>query len=192
IDLQGHVRITDFGLASIAGDTDEIRSGTPAYMAPEQLAGHEVSARSDIYALGLVLFELFTGRRVFEAANINDLLQQHDSDSPKRPSSLVPDLDLTIERAILRCLEREPSNRPPSALAVSAALPGGSPLTAALAAGETPSPEMVAAAGEQSALRAEVGLATLVLAIVGSAALALVADRVLLFHRIPITKSADG
>jgi serine/threonine-protein kinase len=104
----------------------------------------------------------------------------------------VPDLDLTIERAILRCLEREPSNRPPSALAVSAALPGGSPLAAALAAGETPSPEMVAAAGEQSALRAEVGLATLVVAIVGSAALALVADRVLLFHRIPITKSADG
>src|SRR5438093_10811787 len=54
-------RITDFGLASMAGSVDNVRSGTPAYMAPEQLAGREVTARSDIYALGLVLFELFTG-----------------------------------------------------------------------------------------------------------------------------------
>src|SRR5262245_59907158 len=71
IDGDGHVRITDFGLAGVAGDVDNIRAGTPAYMAPEQLAGREVTPRSDVYALGLVLFELFTGKRVFEANTLN-------------------------------------------------------------------------------------------------------------------------
>ena len=74
IDGEGRVRLTDFGLAAIAGSVDNIRAGTPAYMAPEQLAGREVTPRSDIYALGLVLFELFTGKRVFEAATLNELI----------------------------------------------------------------------------------------------------------------------
>src|SRR5438270_2858793 len=67
LDGRGQVVVTDFGLAGVADDIrgTEIRSGTPAYMAPEQLAGKEVSARSDIYALGLVLYEVFTGRRAF-------------------------------------------------------------------------------------------------------------------------------
>jgi len=145
IDGDGHVRITDFGLASMAGSVDNVRSGTPAYMAPEQLAGREVTARSNIYALGLVLFELFTGKRAFEANSLNDLLKLHQSGAVTPPSSVVRDLDPTIERATLRCLERDPQRRPASPLAVSAALPGGNQLAAALAAGETPSPEMVAA-----------------------------------------------
>ncbi len=57
---------------------DDVRSGTPAYMAPEQLAGAEVTARSDMFALGLVLYEVFTGRRAFEATTIAELLRQHD------------------------------------------------------------------------------------------------------------------
>src|SRR5215217_1153822 len=64
LDGSGRIRITDFGLAGAAGET--LRSGTPAYMAPEQLAGGEVTLRSDIYSLGLVLFELFTGHRALE------------------------------------------------------------------------------------------------------------------------------
>ena len=71
------------------------------------------------------------------------------------------DLDPAIERAILRCLEHDPARRPASALAVAAALPGGDPLAAALAAGETPSPEMVAAAGETSALAPRTAIARL-------------------------------
>ena len=69
IDGRGRARITDFGLAALAGSVGrgDIRSGTPAYMAPEQLAGQEVTVRSDIYALGLVLYELFTGSRAIEA-----------------------------------------------------------------------------------------------------------------------------
>jgi serine/threonine protein kinase len=65
IDGQGRVRITDFGLAGFAGDFigKEVYAGTPAYMSPEQLAGRGVSVKSDIYSLGVVLSELFTGKR---------------------------------------------------------------------------------------------------------------------------------
>src|SRR3954464_512950 len=99
-DGEGHVRLTDFGLAAAAGSVDNVRAGTPAYRAPEQLAGGEVSARSDIYALGLVLFELFTGKRVFEAGTLNDLIKLHESGALATPSALVRDLDPTVERAI--------------------------------------------------------------------------------------------
>ena len=97
---------------------------------------------------------MFTGKRAFEARTLNELhAAARVASTLATPSSLVRDLDPAIERAILRCLERDPAERPSSALAVAAALPGGDPLAAALAAGETPSPEMVAAAGEQGALR---------------------------------------
>ena len=71
IDGRGQVLIMDFGLAAIADQVEgaEVRNGTPAYMAPEQLAGREVTERSDIYALGLVLYEIFTGQRAFPTAD---------------------------------------------------------------------------------------------------------------------------
>ena len=152
IDGQGHVRITDFGLAAIAGAAGQSRAGTPAYMAPELLAGGEATVQSDIYALGLVLYELFTGRRAYQAQSIAELVRQQNESQLTPPTTVVRDLDPAIERAILRALEREPALRPRSALAVAASLPGGDPLAAALAAGETPSPEMVAAAGERTAI----------------------------------------
>jgi hypothetical protein len=153
LDKRGKVRITDFGLAGLAGPgDDQMRGGTPAYMAPEQLAGKAATAVSDIYSLGLVLYEIFTGRRAFESSNLGDLVRQHQSATPTNPSKLVEGLDPLIERVIMRCLEAEPHSRPSSALQVAAALPGGDPLAAALAAGETPSPEMVAAAGGEGAL----------------------------------------
>jgi len=120
-------------------------------MAPEQLEGREVTARSDVYALGLVLYELFTGKRVFDAKTLADLVAQHQSGSITIPTEIVKGLDPAIERAILRCLEHDPARRPASPLAIAVALPGGDPLAAAIAAGETPSPEMIAAAGTQSA-----------------------------------------
>jgi len=154
LDGRGHVVITDFGLAGIADQIQgaEVRSGTPAYMAPEQLAGKEVSVRSDIYALGLVLYEVFTGKRAFAEATA-EALRSRGEKTLRRPSSVVRDLDLAVERVILRCLETEPTARPANVLSVAAALPGGDPLAAALAAGETPSPQMVAASGETAGLR---------------------------------------
>ncbi len=156
LDRRGKVRITDFGLAGLATGEDEIRAGTPAYMAPEQLAGNAATASSDIYALGLVLYEIFTGKRVFEASTLAELIRQHEKTTPTSPSQLVEGLDPVVERVILRCLENDPHKRPHSALQVAAALPGGDPLAAALAAGETPSPEMVAAAGGESVLQPKV------------------------------------
>jgi serine/threonine-protein kinase len=156
LDGRGQVVVTDFGLAGVADQIQgaDVRSGTPAYMAPEQLAGKEVSTRSDIYSLGLVLYEVFTGKRAFEPATN----PHHAGDKISRPSSVVKDLNPVIERVILRCLEEDPAARPATVLSVAAALPGGDPLAAALAAGETPSPQMVAASGETAGLRPRIAL----------------------------------
>ena len=188
LDGQGRVRIMDFSLATAEAVTD-VRAGTPAYMAPEQLLGREVTVRSDIFALGLVLYELFTGRRAFEAKTVNDLVSQHESGTIASPSEIMRSLDPMVDRAIMRCLERDPAKRPGSALAVAASLPGGDPLAAAIAAGETPSPEMVAAAGGESAT-----LSTGQSVVLGTAMVALLvlmaalADRGSIMGRVPLTK----
>jgi len=187
IDSDGQVRIADFGLAAVDQDLDD-RVGTPAYMAPEQLAGKGATPRSDIYALGLVLFELFTGRRALNASTVGDLQRLHDSGSVTHPSAIVADLDPAIERAILRCLENDPQRRPSTAIAVAAALSGGDPLAAALAAGETPSPEMVAAAGEIGAVRAWVGLTLVAWIVGGMATVAFLSDRTALLPKIPFDR----
>lgn len=153
LDGSGRVRITDFGLAVVAEEqTPGEVVGTPAYMAPEQFEGKGVTVRSDLYSLGLVLYEVYTGRRALEAGNYAEWRARHASTSPQSPADVEPDIGDAAERVILRCLEKDPSRRPSSALQVAAALPGGDPLAAALAAGETPSPEMVAAAGGEGAL----------------------------------------
>jgi len=177
LDARGQVLLTDFGLAGLADQIAgaEVRNGTPAYMAPEQLSGKEVTARSDIYALGLVLYEIFTGRRPFEATTLAELVRAQTDTTPTSLTSQVRDLDPAVERVILRCLDPEPSRRPSSALAVAAALPGGDPLAAALAAGETPSPQMVCAAGEGVGLAPKIAiplLAFVILCLAGYYALA--------------------
>jgi serine/threonine-protein kinase len=110
-----------------------------------------------VYALGLVLYEMFTGKPALAADGARLGGRAHNSAPPASPSTHIPDLDPAVERIILRCLERDPARRPASAIAVAAALPGGDPLAAAMAAGETPSPDMVAAAGEPGTLSPAVG-----------------------------------
>jgi len=168
LDGRGQVVITDFGLAGVAGQIHgaEVRSGTPAYMAPEQLAGEEVTVRSDIYSLGVVLYEVFTGKRAF-AETTAKAFRSGREETVSRPSSVMRDIDPAVERVILRCLETEPSSRPANVLSVAAALPGGDPLAAALAAGETPSPQLVAASGETAGLRPLVALVCLAAALIG-------------------------
>jgi hypothetical protein len=170
IDGRGRVRITDFGLAGLA---DELAreggiAGTPAYMAPEQLTAGRVSVRSDVYSLGLVLYEIFTGKRVFSATSLTELKQMHESSSLTTPSDLVRGLDPAVERVVLHCLERDPEQRPPSAYAVLGGLPGGDPLAAALAAGETPSPELVANAGGRGSLSPLTAIACVAAGLIGT------------------------
>src|SRR5687767_55321 len=109
-------------------------AGTPAYMAPEQLDGRPPTIRSDIYSLGLVLYELFTGKRAYDAPTLGELIKLRRSDTtPTTPTTIIKDLDPMIERVIDRCLQKDPAERPSSALQVAAALPGGDPIAAALA-----------------------------------------------------------
>ncbi|HEV2802718.1 MAG TPA: serine/threonine-protein kinase [Pyrinomonadaceae bacterium] len=195
LDERGDVRITDFGIAALTenlGGGREAMVGTPAYMSPEQLAGRALTVASDIYSLGLVLYEVFTGKRAFEAASLQDMLRLRRTDTtPTNPSKLISDLDPLVERLILRCLETQPEARPASALQVAAALPGGDPLAAALAAGETPSPEMVAAAPKQGSLRPPVAVALLAAVLCAIAFAVLMSGRVSLHRFVPLKKSPD-
>jgi serine/threonine-protein kinase len=161
LDGNGDVRITDFGIAVLGGHADAGIAGTPQYMAPELLAGKPATTQSDIYALGLILFEVFTGKRAYETKTLGELKRLHDTGTMTTPSSIVHDLDPVVERVILRCLEKDPERRPASALTVAAALPGGDPLAAALAAGETPSPDLLVAAAESVAMPVAPALALL-------------------------------
>jgi serine/threonine-protein kinase len=194
IDGRGRAKITDFGLAIGVEDDKggaEV-SGTPAYMSPEQLSGKGASVQSDIYALGLVLYEIFTGRKPFEAATLADWRRRHSEDQPTAPSQVTPGLDPVVERVILRCLEKDPKARPRSVAAVAAALPGGDPLAAAIAAGETPSPEMVAAAGSDESMKPAAAWACLVSILAGLALAAWLSPRAYRHGHVPLEKPPEA
>jgi serine/threonine-protein kinase len=193
IDGRGRAKITDFGLATLAGELGaaEVGAGTPAYMAPEQRAGKEFTVRSDLYSLGLVLYELTTGKPAFNVRFADELARIQSASTPASPSSLVEGLDPAAGRVILRCLQSDPVLRPASALAVAAALPGSDPLAAALAAGETPSPQMVADAAAPGSLSPRAAWTCLI----GSLTLAVVAilarENVQLLRLVPLDKSPE-
>ncbi len=193
IDKKGIARITDFGIAGIESEiaTDGIRAGTPAYMAPEQITGKEVSTRSDIYALGLLIYEIFTGKQAFMADTIHELIKKHQTETPTNPSEIVKGIDPLVESVIAQCLEKDPKDRPQSALHVAMALPGGNPLQIALDAGQTPSPEMVAASPKKGALRPAVALACVIGAIAMIGICLFASMKVGPQNRIPFTKSSE-
>jgi serine/threonine-protein kinase len=128
------VRIADFGLARASGADDTatgIVPGTPAYSAPEQLAGAEPDARSDLYALGVMAFELLAGRRPHEAASLGELLRRVAQEPVPDLARLQPATPPALVALVARLLARQPSERPASAAAVAAELaalaPGGRP-----------------------------------------------------------------
>ena len=125
IEGRGQARIADFGIAveatPDAAATDD--SGTLAYMAPERFAGKPATVQSDLYALGLILYETSTGKSAFAAATQGEWRRAHTDSAPSNPSAIVADIEPAVERAILRCLAKEPAKRPASAAQVAAALP---------------------------------------------------------------------
>jgi serine/threonine-protein kinase len=194
LDGHGRVRITDFGLAIAQEDESQAAeiAGTPAYMAPEQLAGKGATVRSDMYSLGLVLYELYTGKKAFTATTLAELRQQKETHTPRAISELREGMDPVVERLIRRCMERDPNARPSSVAQLALALPGGDPLAAALAAGETPSPEMVAASGGKEGLRPAVAWGLLAFIIVGMLGIMWTYDRIMLHRRIPFKKPPEA
>ncbi|HVU64771.1 MAG TPA: serine/threonine-protein kinase [Phycisphaerales bacterium] len=165
IDDKGQAKITDFGLAA----PGELRgrhaaAGTPGYIAPESLHGIEATVRSDIYQLGLVLYELFAGRPAYVSEDGEDLILVQQKTDPVPPSTFAPDIKQSVEQVIMRCLERDPDARPATVRQVARMLPGGGdPLAAALAAGQTPSPSLVAMSGGKSRMQPAAAAVALVL-----------------------------
>jgi tetratricopeptide (TPR) repeat protein/TolB-like protein/tRNA A-37 threonylcarbamoyl transferase component Bud32 len=132
---EGGVRavITDFGLArlsradsgeSITATMTGAMAGTPAYMAPEQVEGGPITPATDIYALGVVLYEMVTGARPFTGDTPLSIAVKRLKEAPSSPRVRVRDLDPAWERAILRCLERDPADRFSSASDVARAIAG--------------------------------------------------------------------
>lgn len=185
IDGRGRARITDFGLA-VSGEAARLQefAGTPAYMAPEQLAGTGANVSSDLYALGLVLFELFSGRRAIREGSIDEISRQHEQLPEVSLSSLAPGVDPAIESVIRRCLQSEPDQRPASAEEVGGALPDRDPIEAALAAGMTPSPSDVAEAGSSGELTRRTAWALLGMTVFLIACVAALSQRTMVFNRM--------
>jgi serine/threonine-protein kinase len=192
IDGRGRARITDFGLAvGEQAGTPHAEAGTPAYMAPEQLTGGSASLQSDVYALGLILYEVFTGRRTFDVSSAVELVRRQSAADFLRPTALVRDIDPIIERVIVRCLDPRPERRPQSVAEIVSELPGRDALSAAVAAGETPSPAMVAAAAERGDLPV-IAAASLLAVIVALLALfAGLTSRTMLYRLLPVLKSPE-
>ncbi len=108
------VKIMDFGVARKSHDAitgTEDLAGTPAYMSPEQLEMKPVTFRTDIYALGMILFEMMTGTQAFAAENAIELAIQQIRQEPPRPSSIVSTIPSRLDSVILRCLEKDPAER---------------------------------------------------------------------------------
>ena len=128
LDHAGNLKLMDFGIARpiAAGESGQTEPGsvigTPHYLAPEQLEGKPVDGRADIYACGVVFFEMFTGGLPFQGDSALQIVSAHLRDEPRPPSEVWPEIPKDLERLILRCMARAPEDRYSSAQDLQEAL----------------------------------------------------------------------
>jgi len=120
----GKVKVTDFGIAKIVSETEDtgVIIGSVHYISPEQARGEATTPASDLYALGAVMFEMLTGRTVFEGENAMALAHKQIYEAPPHPRSLRPEIPAAVEAVVLRCLEKDPRMRYQSAAELRAVL----------------------------------------------------------------------
>jgi serine/threonine-protein kinase len=163
VDRDGHLHVVDFGLAAPRdGGAEAVAAGSPAYMAPELLADGPATVQSDLFALGLVLFELLGGRRAYPSASAI-VRAARDRSTPPMPYREGSAGDPVLERAVQMCLQGDPGARPRSAAVIESALGEEDPLAGVLALGLLPTPEVVAASGARGLLSRRSAFAALAL-----------------------------
>lgn len=125
-DAEGSIKVMDFGIARVIGSVRQTRHGhavgTPNYMAPEQLRGEETDGRTDLYAVGAVLYELVTGQVAFDAESDYALMMKQLNEPPPMASAAIADLPPVIDHLIAWAMEKAPDARPPHAAALRDAL----------------------------------------------------------------------
>jgi len=116
IDAKGEVKLMDFGIARMAETPEGVTQaglivGTPHYMSPEQVQGKQLDARSDVYSMGVLIYEMLTGHRPFESSSLTGILAAHITEKPKPPIEQRPDIGREINDVVMRCLAKNPVTR---------------------------------------------------------------------------------